>query len=519
MILTDEQIQIIESTHDNIVVKAGAGAAKTTTLVEYAKANSQKRMLYLAFNKSIKEEAMRKFPSNVTVMTSHSPAYRAIGRSYEHKLAGSLRPYAIMKALNLSRRCKINPTMHMAFAQRIAQTVERFLTTTEPEVTMEDVVIDPASPMERINFPLHDLRQFAAEAWEIMRDVKDDRLPMVHDGYLKLFMLSGQAIGRYDVILFDEAQDSNPVTMRIIENQRAKKIFVGDQNQSIYKFRGAVNAMDMITDAKHYRLSGSFRFGDTIALAANKILYLKDSDLYVKGLGQDGLVILPEKDYVINDQYMNISRGVFTMLEDALKVVEQKKTVHFVGGADGYRFSRLDDVYAMKFAGEVKDPFLKMFESYEALVSYGEADREMGSCIRLVETHGRELPQKLANIKNLTENDYTKANVIFSTAHKAKGLEHDVVKLSEDFSKAFSLANHYDVMGKRLSYHETEEMNIAYVAITRAKRHLVLPPVARPMFQSDQLTTDTIAQQAIVMGREMTMSVGEHKARRRRRAL
>lgn len=58
MILTTEQQAIVNST-GNIKVNAVAGSGKTSTLIEYAKARPKSaRILYLAFNRSVKIEAL-----------------------------------------------------------------------------------------------------------------------------------------------------------------------------------------------------------------------------------------------------------------------------------------------------------------------------------------------------------------------------------------------------------------------------------------------------------------------------
>ena len=61
MNLTPEQKLIINSS-GNIKINAVAGSGKTTTIVEYAKTRPTKsKILYLAFNKSVKLEAIKKF--------------------------------------------------------------------------------------------------------------------------------------------------------------------------------------------------------------------------------------------------------------------------------------------------------------------------------------------------------------------------------------------------------------------------------------------------------------------------
>ena len=82
MKLTPEQLEIINSTGD-IRINAVAGSGKTTTVIEYAKVRpATSRILYLAFNKSVKLEASKKFAEqglhNVKVETAHSLAYRYI---------------------------------------------------------------------------------------------------------------------------------------------------------------------------------------------------------------------------------------------------------------------------------------------------------------------------------------------------------------------------------------------------------------------------------------------------------
>ena len=61
MQLTAEQEAVL-STNQNLVINAVAGSGKTTTLIEYAKSRTaNSRILYLAFNKTVKTEAIQKF--------------------------------------------------------------------------------------------------------------------------------------------------------------------------------------------------------------------------------------------------------------------------------------------------------------------------------------------------------------------------------------------------------------------------------------------------------------------------
>jgi len=107
-----------------------------------------------------------------------------------------------------------------------------------------------------------DLIRQSAKIFGKMTDLNND-LPVTHDVYLKVWALTNPII-RKDYIFFDEYQDSNPVIAQIIKNQDCQKIFVGDQFQQIYSWRGAVNALqdkslDMLYITKIFSF---FKFSD-----------------------------------------------------------------------------------------------------------------------------------------------------------------------------------------------------------------------------------------------------------------
>ena len=112
-------------------------------------------------------------------------------------------------------------------------------------------------------------------------------LTVSHDVTLKLFCAwkenSMHFIAQdYHTLLFDEAQDIDQILMQwIAEAKNMACYLVGDAFQSIYRFKGAVNAMEHLNqtaDAQlrhrmvQYYLSCSFRFGDAVAQVANELL-------------------------------------------------------------------------------------------------------------------------------------------------------------------------------------------------------------------------------------------------------
>ena len=67
-------------------VIAYAGTGKTTTLQLISDAMTERRGMYLAFNKAIATEAQNKFHQNVDCRTFHSLAFRSVSRGVTDKL-------------------------------------------------------------------------------------------------------------------------------------------------------------------------------------------------------------------------------------------------------------------------------------------------------------------------------------------------------------------------------------------------------------------------------------------------
>jgi F-box protein 18 (helicase) len=102
--LTQEQKDIVSCDllpGQILKVIAFAGTGKTSILVEYAKARPHMRFLYIAFNKSVQNEARKKFPSNVTAKTSHAIAFRSHGYMHQDRIVTSFKSSLVKEVLGL----------------------------------------------------------------------------------------------------------------------------------------------------------------------------------------------------------------------------------------------------------------------------------------------------------------------------------------------------------------------------------------------------------------------------------
>lgn len=462
---TPEQSQIIESESAFLKVNAFAGTGKTTTLVGYAKARPRAKFLYIAFNKPIQIEAKQKFLSgNVKCMTSHGLAFPNFGSHYANadKLVPKIRVNEAIRALDLA---KYPEEFKLYVGDTVLKTIDRFLASDATDFE-EDVIARHLVPGSEIQ--AEDVAILAKKLWAKMCDLKDPSIGMVHDGYLKLFSLSNPRLN-YDVILFDEAQDANPVTAAFVEAQACSKVVVGDSHQSLYSFRGATNAMKKFEAEETLYLTKSFRFGQGIADVANSILKnYKNERRLLTGTDSPshiGGIIRTAKQAVI-------ARANGTIFDEAVQIINSGRKVGFVGGIEGYRMGEVLDVFNLRMGNkkDIKSPYLRTFKSFETLDEYSGAvdDKELKSLARAVKNHGHKIPTLVNQIRNGTASEAKDIDVWLSTGHKAKGLEFDNVRMADDF---MDLMN--DTGGiRKIDFKDQEEANIVYVVATRAKKAL-----------------------------------------------
>jgi hypothetical protein len=464
---TPEQQAIVDmfAAGESFKVEAGAGTGKTTTLGMVAR-STHRRGLYLAFNKAIVVEAGAKMPSNVRCSTAHSLAWHAVCKGrYEHRLnADRMRSGDIARLLNL-KPLRINAGGHHKFlapwrlAGIVMRTVTRFAQSADLDVTTDHV-----PHMEGLDWggTGDGNAQLAAHilpatrtAWADLASI-DGYLPFKHEHYLKLWQLSDPRI-EADFICFDEAQDANPVMASVVAGQdHAQLGWIGDTQQQIYAFTGAINALAGI-DADHtLYLTQSWRFGPAIAEAANGILTALRAELRLVGLpGHDS-----EVRYLRDDEVRAVlCRTNARAMEEVITQVDRGRRPHLIGGGkEIIDFARgAADLQAGKKSWH---PDLACFDDWTEVLEYVEDDAQGGELALLVSLVVRFGASRLiAILRPLpAERD---ADLIISTAHKAKGREWSTVRLAEDLE-----VEPDDELQGGLP---PEELRLLYVAATRAR--------------------------------------------------
>ena len=252
--IVNEAVSLYEDGGGYVLVNAFAGTGKTTTMisvVDALRSAGAERVLYLAYNRKMADEAKRKLDGKAEARTVHSIAYQKVGEIIGYE--------------KLSKWLNEGKAPHHYFRK------------------------DNLWPKVKAYVESDALYPEDDSVFSAIEKMKSDEVRMTHDVYAKAFACALNEVDilgigldcsdiAYDAVILDEAQDANPQILSIFKSIRGKvKVAVGDTHQQIYAFRGAVNALDILkedTDTEPLYLTHSFRFANDTKMVekANYIL-------------------------------------------------------------------------------------------------------------------------------------------------------------------------------------------------------------------------------------------------------
>ncbi len=367
---TPEGRNIIGSVINNFftAVMALAGVGKTTNLRLTAEAIMslfpQMRILYAVFNKENQMEALEKMPDNTEARTSDSISVMANAnnklRDKMDALSKQDEPHNM--PVNFFREADIADLFGVKDVtlstgkdvprERVAGIASAAL---RAWILSDSMKID-ASTIDAISSQLsekempqtaEDYRPFirlVQMMWDdVISDHDQDRRQLVvnFNHLFKNWALtrpdltevdgSGKSIHGLknvpDFLFLDEAQDINPVFRKVIEDQYTLHkngivmIAVGDNNQAIFGFRGAEDALNIVKRDLTLPLTKSYRTGQTVLdAAANKLLAMLGESLRLQGKDGNGTKLVDNMSRERID--LALSRGTAAILKEAIVVEE-----------------------------------------------------------------------------------------------------------------------------------------------------------------------------------------------------
>jgi hypothetical protein len=461
---TDEQYNIFQAVihkeYPVIKVNAGAGTGKTFILLEVAQELDRrgKKTAYIVFNKHNADEAKTLFPKNTHVSTINSMAFFFMRIGQKNRNISSLYPSQIKNILKLNDI--VNGVNSYTYCTMINKCLNKFCNSGSDIVDNSHLSGNTTTPLSA------EVIKHTQALFNNIRPEVLSKYPLPHAVYLKAWQLNGApGIQNFDRILLDESQDSNPVTISILKKAKAL-LLVGDSSQSIYGFRGTVCAMNEF-DGIELPLTLSFRFGEEIAYLANKIISLKknnNNEAPLRGLPS------------INTKIHNLSPGqkhtrIFRTNQDLIYTAkfldDQYFPISIVGDMKDLAL-RLQSAWLLKNNArhyKIKHPLIAMHNSWEDLEEYAENNHanEIAQTYKIILEHDQRIP----DIIQLLQRDKLKtqqAKITLVSGHRCKGMQDMEIVINGDFDRF--------IENGPTDSNWDDEMNLLYVAVTRAMRTL-----------------------------------------------
>jgi superfamily I DNA/RNA helicase len=449
---------------------ATAGSGKTTTVVAMANLiPTNLKAIFIAFNKPIVVELSKRLPKHV-----HAKTYNSVGWGITKRYADTVEGRQISfddfgsqwKTSNIMRDIFTKPEIRQ-YGDDV-----RFLVAMAKNLGIVPLGAENAEPVNGLldeddtwnNILAHYNRRLPVDqrptVFNMVRKVLLKTLEMhfpVDFDDQKYFpaVKRGEDGSRlpspkYDIVLVDEAQDSNVVDIALIKlilKPNGIVIGVGDPHQSIYGFRGAdANAMDNFKaefNARELPLSISYRCAKKIVKRASHIY--PDIEAAPGAIEGEDESYDSYKPDIFQAGDMIICRNNAPTVQMAFKLIANRIPV-FVKGRDIGRglITLIDKLKSGTVADLAND--LNLWQAQQLQIIHDENPDDEAAIQRVSDVHAtirifidgnsdgrietlkKEIEEMFSVRTRESDDDQVmKGKVILSTVHKAKGLEADRV--------------------------------------------------------------------------------------------
>lgn len=484
----------------NIIINAVAGSGKTTTIEIACKMlkENPRNVCFLAFNKSIADELKSRLSNHATVSTLHAFGFNVLKKLYNFpsyhqyvKVDGwKIQKYVRKNVYHLSSI--ITPSTDslkvFTFSMNV-QTLYDLARVNLIEHGQKDLLNNLCDEHNIVTLfdEVNVVDILLADAYKMPKDLVIDYVDMI---VLPLFHV--EHIPHYKYVFIDECQDLNRA-QRELMLQAAKNgrfIAVGDRNQAINGFCGAdCNSFDKIAAIENtieLPLSVNYRCGtNMIKLAQTLVPQIKAHDGAIEGTITH-LNDLKKDTFKPND--MVLCRTSAPLVGMCMKLIESGLTAIVKGKDIAQSLQALIEKSNETTIEGVLD-FLekektKMVAFIRAERKCSESDAKNTSKYKKLEDnckciqnicmyHIDNVAQLKSYILRIFSDEKIKNAITLSTVHKAKGLESDRVLILLPNKLPLTWKNQQDWQLK-------QEENLKYVAITRAKKELVIVDMTEP---------------------------------------
>jgi DNA helicase-2/ATP-dependent DNA helicase PcrA len=489
-----------ESGTGNLIVRARAGCAKTTSMIEGVKRAPERRVLMTAFNKSIADELQNRIENrNVRARTLHSlgmsfcrrriaklcvdmhgeRARALANRAARGLIEGrkdikvNLPVISMVAGLHTKiREILVDPLVDFPLARRVGQLTKGERAELLAKVDMvENFAVDYGfdGVQDDTGFwtSAH-IVEAALNAVELAKEPTDlidfaDMifLPLVHDWATPIC----------DLLVVDEAQDMSAAQLKLAlaaTSDDGRACITGDEKQAIYAFRGAdsgcLDRLKKTLSANELGLKTTYRCPKSVVHLANHFVrdYYAAPEAPMGAVGENASVLaaLPG-DFVL-------SRTNAALVVPCLDLIRAGKRAYIKGSEIGKAaLALVEKLGVCTDLAVLKKKLGKWLMEALAKIGEGCSNADVNKRGRVHDQYdvvdafiegSDSYKALLSNIRSTFADAPKDEAIMCSTVHKAKGLEAPNVFLIVDTFRRSSV----------------EEDNICYVAATRAKKGLRL---------------------------------------------
>jgi superfamily I DNA/RNA helicase len=477
----------------NLVVRARAGCAKTTTIIEGINRAPERSVLLAAFNKRIAEELnMRIMNPRAEARTLHSLGCRICMRNLQvaaidsgHVRAAQLTDMALrLVAERAAERGAefIKPArdvvygitqLHSLIRSIVGDPLVKWKGAPGGTVLDKAVAFAEEHGIEESETQLYwNMERIAEAAIDATQAAKLPTNLIDFADMVYLPVACGWAKPVYDLLVVDEAQDMNPVQIDLALAVSAGRIcVVGDDRQAVYGFRGAdtgsLDRLKVVLNAKEMGLKTTYRCPKSVVKLASVFV----ADFYAADTAPAGEVRIASLVQLIDAVKPGdfvLSRTNAALVAVWFDLVRAGRPAYISGVEYGAQLTKRLRKLKAKDMPDLEHKLTQWHEGQKAKAAALANAEARQARLQRAQTQVDLLhafmagAESFAKLEGYIERCFRVPGgdvVQCLTVHKAKGLEAKRVFLLWDTLRTWPEAG-------------IEEHNIAYVGITRAKETL-----------------------------------------------
>ncbi len=469
----------------NAIIDAVAGSGKTTTLVQAAALLGDKSGLFVAFNKHIAEELGKRLAGTSMVSsTIHSMCKRVLD-------AHLTKPSKPEKGNSKWReiidgeieRCGVERERAFVWGDTLKKLISKVMVTLTP-IDDEDRLWALVAHFGLEDDVTPNMIKAVARAIRKAEKITQESGAINFDEMIYWCVKWDLQPTKYDFVMVDEAQDLNAMQQEMVlrcANKEGRFIFCGDGRQALYGFAGAdaqsFATIQARTNATMLPLSVNYRCPKShLALVRDIVPHIEDGPNAIEGVVR----YLPEKDMhtLATPGDFVVCRLNAPLVGGCIQFIKNRKAARVLGRDIG---KDLINLLEKVMKGKSYSIIVEALEAYlreqiGKLKQKPDSEDKIQSitdrieCLQVCATEFNDctsLDELKKEIEKLFGDEDNFEGVTFMTVHKGKGLETN---------RVFVLVPEKLPLSRKgqTSWQKIQELNLRYVALTRAKKELVI---------------------------------------------